>query len=264
MTRRLGDKNWRELLGKPTGAMPRVSRYGGQLAAKMGLLPLGDSPDELVKPADFKEVINECNEKQIFPEYHQRATWCPDGQPWNQDGLNYCWAWGCTSATMDCRAAEGKPTVQLAPVSLGWLVSWRNAGYFLDATINGAMEKGIAPASAVPGMHSRNPSSFADDWQTQALLYRPKEWWDTDKTSDLEMIRQCLTILKTGRSLYIAYNWWSHALNCCGMLWDESEPNNVVWRIRNSHNETEPIELTGSRGVPDEAYGVRATLDTGV
>jgi hypothetical protein len=42
--------------------------------------------------------------------------------------------------------------------------------------------------------------------------------------------------------------------------WDESALNNIVWVLRNSHNENDVIELTGSRGVPDEAYGFIDTI----
>lgn len=262
--KRYGDDNWQELIGPPTGYRGRISKYGSSLAAKMGLVPLGDFPDMLVKPADFKEVIADCHERQLFPMYHQADTWAPPGFKYNQNGLPYCWAWGCTSVVMDCRAAEGKPTVQLAAVSLGWLVDWQSRGYYCDATINGAMERGIAPANCVPNMHSRNYQSFADDWKEQAMLYRPFEWWDTKKDSVLSMISQCLTILRTGRSGYVGNDDWSHAYSICGLRWDETVKYNIVWIARNSHDESEPIELTGDFGVPDEFIGVRATVDTGV
>jgi hypothetical protein len=75
------------------------------------------------------------------------------------------------------------------------------------------------------------------------------------------MICQALTILKTGKSCYIAYDWWGHALSCCGMLWDPTALYKVVWVNRNSHKEKKPIEMTGSRAVPDEIYGVRASKE---
>jgi hypothetical protein len=43
------------------------------------------------------------------------------------------------------------------------------------------------------------------------------------------------------------------------MRWDESLLNNVAFVLRNSHNESDVIELTGSRAVPDEAYGFIST-----
>jgi hypothetical protein len=268
MIKRYGDNNWRELLrpsvtedGLPE-ALPRRSVYGSLEAANMGLVPLGDYPDLLVQPDQFKEVIAQCRELQLFPEFHQHSTWAPPGFRWNQNGWGWCWEFGCVATVMDCRAAEGKSTVLLAPNGLGWLVNWRNQGYFLDETINGAAQRGIPPASHVPDFLSNNPKTFKDGWETEALKYRPLEWWDTQKTSVTAMIQQCLTILKSGRSLYVGNDEWGHAYDICGMKWDETEKYNVVWVARNSHDEDDQIELVGDFGVPDEAYGPRATIDT--
>jgi hypothetical protein len=73
------------------------------------------------------------------------------------------------------------------------------------------------------------------------------------------MIQHCLSILAYGRPLQIAYSWWGHALNLVAIRWDETVVNNIVWVIRNSHNESDVIELVGSKGVPDEAYGFIST-----
>jgi hypothetical protein len=214
-------------------------------------------PDSLIDPSDYKEVIQHCHEKQIFAVYHQKASGVLD-QGWNQDGFGYCWAYGLTMATMDARALEGQSPVRLAPFSLGWLVGWKNQGYYCDRAIAGAKDKGIASAEFVPE-YNTNYNQFKSGWQQDALNYRPTEWWDMGGSGNTAKIQQCLTILATGRALYVAYNWWGHALEVCGMRWDESEQNNVVWILRNSHNENDVIELTGSKGVPDEAYGVRST-----
>jgi len=168
-----------------------------------------------------------------------------------------CWAWGVTASMMDCRAREGKPTVLLSPISLGWLVGWRNRGNYLESAMQGATERGICAMEFTPDMHSLSYKNYKSGWEADALNYRIAEAWDTDARN---MIQHALSVLRTGTPLYIAYNWWGHALQCCGLRWDESQTNNIVWQIRNSHNEDDTIELTGNRGVPDEAYGVRATL----
>lgn len=268
--KRYGDHNWRELIrpvetedGRPE-CLPRHTAYGSLEAANIGLVPLTDYPDLLVQPDQFKEVIAYCRHPDhlIFPEFHQARTWAPPGYRWNQNGRPWCWEWGITSAVMDGEAAEGKPTILLAPNTLGWLTGWKSVGYYPDLTIKGASERGIAPQSFVPDLMSANPNTFKVGWEAAALLHRPLEWWDTNKTSVTAMISQCLTILKSGRSLYIGNSDWSHAYSICGLKWDESEKYNVVWVARNSHDEPEPIELTGDFGVPDEAYGVRAMADT--
>lgn len=256
------DRQWEQLasrtrrLGAP-GCIPRQTVYGFE----KNLIPFGEAfPDKLVDEADFKAVIQHCHEAQIFPVYHQHNSWAPTGFQWNQNGLNYCWAWGPTAALMDLFAREGKACPLLSPVTLGWLVSWRNSGGYLGATIRGIMERGIASAEFTPDIHSRNYGSFRPGWQDDAMKHRLAEAWDMDNTSKSGMIQHAVSVLATGTPMYIAYNWWGHALECCGVLWDETKPNNLVWQIRNSHNEDDIIEMTGSKAVPDEAYGLRASL----
>ena len=236
------------------GTLPRKSVYG----SAPDLIPYGDTADQLVSPSDYKEVIAHCHEQKLFPMYHQNASWMPKGKRWNQNGLPYCWAWGITTALQDCRAREGKPTVDLAPVSLGHCVGWASRGNYLESAIAGARDRGVAPAEYIPDQHSRSYRSYKSGWEEAALNYRVGEVYDTNPR---DMIRHAISVLRTGTTLYIAYNWWSHALACCGVIWDESKPNNLRWVIRNSHNEDDFIELTGSRGIPDEAYGVRSTKE---
>ena len=244
------------------GALPRRTRYGSTEAASLGLQPLGDMPDKLLDPADFKEAIAYAHEHRVMPMYHQARSWAPDGFKYNQDGLPYCWTWSGTATLMDCRATEGKPTVPLAPVSMGWLVGWRSRGNYLESYIKGAREEGVAPAECCGGInsHNRDPDDFDPAWKTERKKYRLDEVWDCDSR---DMVRHAVSCLCYGVPVYIAYNWWRHALELVGVRWDESQRNNVVWQIRNSHNEDDLIELTGSRGVPSEAFGFVSTKATG-
>lgn len=236
--------------------LPRRTVYGSAEAEAYGLTPI-EAVDVIPKESEWQDVITECHAKQIFPMYHQEASGVfRDG--WDQGGLGYCWAFGLTAAVMDARAAEGQRPVRLAPTSLGWLVGWRNRGFYLDGALKGAREQGIALDEDVPGL-SINPNNFKPGWQERAKLYRPTEWWDTNRgAGDKQFISQCLAILATGRPLYIAYNWWMHALECIGLEWTPGELYNLTWVVRNSHGESGPIRFKGRRGVPDEAYGVRA------
>ncbi len=172
-------------------------------------------------------------------------------------GVHNCWNYGITHATEDCRAAEGQPAVKLAPNSLAYLVNWRNQGYFCDETIAAVRQYGIAPASMVPE-YKMDPREFDPKWEQERLKYRVLEWWDTRRSDGvIRMIQQCLAVLMAGRAGYIARNWWGHALESAGMEWDEHQPNNVVWIDFNSHGDG-LIRLAGSKGIPDEFYGVRA------
>jgi len=254
--------NYHELIHPPATAdggpqvLPRRTLYGSHEAGEHGLIPLGEYPDKLIDLADLKEIIAYCHANKIFPLYHQEAAgWAPG---YNQNGYGYCWTYGLTGCAMDCREGENQDHVRLSPFSLGWLVDWKNAGYYLDGTIKGARDRGIATIEYVPEYNLR-PNTFKPGWEQDALKYRVLEWWDTQGTSAQTMLQHCATILSMGRPCFVAYNFWGHALELVALNWDQRYPNNVVWVLRNSHGELEVIGLTGSRGVPDEAYGPRST-----
>lgn len=252
---RYDDRNFTELISpkRPTGALPRKTIYGSTDAQACGLVPMADYLGDLIDPKDFKEVIERCHAKKVFPMYWEDHAGV---EGWNQNGLPYCWAWGATGALMAKRANMGLPNELLAPNTLGWLVNWRNTGHYMDATIKGLRERGVAPQSYVPDIHSRDPRTFKAGWEDAALNYRAGEWSDIDVSrGDLFTIRQCLTILRGGDPIYGGLWWWGHALQLVGYEWDESEPHNVLSIWWNSHKD-DLIEISGSRGVPDEGYGI--------
>jgi len=235
------------------GVIPRRLQYG----AAGGLPTLADGIDELVDPKDYKEVIQHCHEQRIFPVYHERATWRPQGTRWSQNGLNYCWAWSIVAGLMDLRAREGKANVMLSPVSLGWLVNWRNDGNYLESAIKGLKARGVCSMEFTPDPHSRRPGSFRDAWEDDALKYRLGELWDCDPRS---MIQHAISGLRTGSPGYQAHYWWSHATDLVAVEWDERKRSNLVWCVCNSHNESDIIRLDGNHAVPDELYFLRASL----
>lgn len=242
---------------KEPGVIPRTEAYGHA----DGLIPYGEAfVDGLVQPSDYKEVIADCHKKEIFPVYHQRTAGGAVGEVWDQGTLNLCWAWGITRALMDTRAREGKPYVPLAPVSLGGLVGWRNKGNYLLSAINGVKTQGIASTAFIPDQHSLSHRRYKEGWEGDALNYRLAKVWDCDNSARLRMIQHCISVLRTGTPLYVAYNFWGHALELAYLKWDESVPNDLIWGLRNSHKERDLIEMTGDRAVPSEAYGIPASL----
>lgn len=244
--------------GKPQ-ALPRTWEYGSDKAEAAGFRGALDYPDLLPDQKDWKEIIAECHADKRFPMYWRRDSALPK-KP-NQNGLGHCWNYGIT------HSAEDRSLIQfgmdkakiLAGNSLAWLVNWKNKGYYLNETVAGAMSRGIASREYCPE-YELNPRNFKAGWEDDALNHRVAAdgAWDTTwREGKTKFIAQCLAILKTGTPLYIAHNWWGHALEVTGLLWDESVANNLVWVHFNSHADGE-IELTGDRGVPDEAYGIGA------
>jgi hypothetical protein len=238
---------------KPAGpdaveALPRTFEYASHQAFEHGLIPMESYPDMIIPEDEWPDRLAEAHRVESLPIYHMQRTWCPKGTRWNQNGLGYCWTWGGTAALMCARAAEDKDTVQLAPVSAGYLVGWANRGNYLSSYVKGCRDNGIAPTSHVPdsAMHKPNPRLFADGWDTERRKYRLDKTWDCRPSA---MTQHCVSGLLASRAGYIAYNWWGHALCLVSLRY---EGGRLQWDIRNSHNETDVITLTGSRAVPDE------------
>ena len=245
------DKNWQEQ-PQQYGVLPRFIKYGSPEAITRGILPIGEYPDVLIPEDEWKERIAEAHEKKTMPIHHFEAA---GHQAHDQGQTSYCWAYGITATIEALRLHEAQPYRRLGPASLGWLVNWKNAGYYLSETIAGAHERGIASAEYVAdGIYQ--PSKFKVGWEQDALNHKPSEWFDLKSGS--AMVKHCVSILLGGLPPYIAYNWWGHALMMAGIEWAEGELHHLKWIAWNSHGDGR-IELVGTKGVPDEAYAPRSS-----
>jgi hypothetical protein len=158
---------------------------------------------------------------------------------------------------------QGQPFRRLAPATLGWLVGWKNRGNYLTSAIEGARERGIS-SSVFARDGTTDQRTFKAGWEKDALQNRPLEWFDTigvdsRRRNEREQVQHCVSLLLEpggGSPLYSALRWWNHSLDVVGLQWDERETYGLVWQYWNSHGDG-LIELTGSRGVPDEAYAPR-------
>jgi hypothetical protein len=230
---------------------PLTLAYGSDAALDWGLDPVeADSPDILLPKDSWVDAVQEAHDLQIMPVYHMHDTWRPHGTRYNQDGLGYCWTWSGTGCLMTCRAMEDKDTVLLAPVSMGYLVGWANRGNYLASFVKGAMQDGICPVPAGETFNSTNRSaSFWGQYANERKLYRLAKTWDTDPRN---MLQHVVSILCYGRSLFVAYAWWGHAVEIVFVRYNK-ETRQWEVGISNSHNEPEPIILTGSQSIPNEA-----------
>lgn len=243
-------------------AKPRRSVYGSIEALQYGLMPVEAYPDALVPMDSFKEVIEHCHQEKIFPMYHARATWLPEGTASDQDGLGYCWTWSGTSWFMTIRAVEDKPTVVCSPVAQGKWVGFNNEGWYLDGFIAKARSEGICPLPPGTDFNSTNLSaSFWKQYDDQRQFYRLGGVWDCNNRAGADvMLQHSLTCLACGLPLYIAYDFWGHALVCMGFIWDTSAYKNMKPVILNSHGETDWITVSGSKSIFSEAYGGGSTV----
>lgn len=256
-----GDGNFRQMCQAGyQGVLPRRSHYGHDDAYELGLKPIHESSLEVLAWEDLKEAITKSRADQTMPVFHQKDTWAPDGFRSNQSRLPYCWAWSATSTFLDLRTMEGKDTVMLAPVSLGWLVNWYSRGFYLDETVAGIKKHGIAPADYVEGgfnSMNRDPRTYKDGWEEVRKDFRLDEVLDinTRRVDDRFIIRQAATVLCAGRPLYMAIHSMGHAMMVTGIGWNESRYLNIEWDVRNSHNEPTTLLTHGERWVPDELIG---------
>jgi hypothetical protein len=229
---------------RPVGSIPGVPAVaaGDEFGA----------PDMLVSLDDYQDAIDFAHEFQVFPSYAQTSSWAPKGFQYNQNGLGYCWTWGGTACLMDLQQIHCLDMIPLAPVSMGYLVNWRNAGNYLESYIGGARQQGVCAAISGNVNDHRNSSAV---WEGQPRPVKLDRAWDIDTRSGKDKALQImLSCLAYGCPVYIAYNWWGHALCMSALLWDTSKQNNLVYVIRNSHNESDFILLEGSKGIPDEMY----------
>lgn len=255
--RLITDRNWRDVR-RECGVLPRYLQYGSPEAESQKLYPVGDQPDKLVPVEQWKERILEACAKQMFPIYFFEANDVPaKSQGWT----NYCSFYSLGSCTEAINLMQGQPYRRLAPATLGHLVNWKNRGFWLSEALTGARINGFASSEfADDGI--TNPRLFKPGWEKDALNNRPLEWFDTigvdnRRQDEFEQVRQCVSLLLAPSPLYVALNWWGHALMVAGLIWDETALYNIRWIYWNSHNDGR-IELTGSRGVPDEAYAPRS------
>jgi len=246
----------RDYSAKPVGSLEGIPAAYDEMTAL----------DVLIKPENFKDAIDRATELKLFP-YYYRQQWLPDGGSltWNQDGLGYCWTWGGTGCYMSLRCVKGLSQVNLAPVSMGYLVRWNNQGNYLESWLRGAMDDGIVPVQGgetsldewpdVSVNSTNRSSSFWGRHDEHRKDFRLGDAWDINtRSGELRNAQECLTALTLSAPIYMAHNYWSHALQIECMAWDTSAPNNVLWGHLNSHNNNRVLWLEGTRGSPDEAY----------
>lgn len=232
---------------------PRATRYGTPGAERMGLEPVESAPNIIIPESGLKDAIEQAHADQSFAMYYQLASWMPKGSRYMQDGIGYCWTWGGSACLMDLFPIHDMTPIYLAPVSMGYLVGWADRGFYLDGWIGGAREKGVALAV---NKNVNDLTRSASYWKDAKRVKLGKVWDTNNQAGDKTMLLHCASILCYGRPLYVAYNWWGHALEMVALKWTPGTYLNITAVLRNSHNEDDVIELTGSRCIPSEAYGL--------
>ena len=261
---RIDDSNYARFITAPKTedggpeCLPRRFACGSPEAAAAGLKPISSYLDKMVPEDEWKERIAEAHTQKTFPYYHSKRHSQPAK---NQNGYGYCWAYGITSCLEQVRVMQGQPFVELCPNSLGWLVNWRNRGYYPSEAIQGTTEKGVC-SMEFGRYDSINPRHFKAGWEEDCANYRTAEWFDCHRNTEREMLRQVVSLLLAGCPCYIAHNWWSHALMIDAIQWNERSLYNIDLVHLNSHGDGHII-LSGHKGIPDECYGLSSVTVAG-
>jgi hypothetical protein len=87
--------------------------------------------------------------------------------------------------------------------------------------------------------HNRS-SAYWDQYESERKLYR---LGDTAELDPGDMLRQSVSAICHGIGLYIAYNWWGHAVELVGYRMSSSGELETL--ISNSHNEDDMLVLKG-------------------
>jgi len=146
-----------------------------------------------------------------------------------QNGVGWCWGFGCTHGVLLQRAVENQPHVPLSPSSLcGPTVNYRDTGMPIYAALKRVVEYGIAPladyidpSSKIPELTQRR--LWTPAVAKKALQYRCLEWTDIEtydgqpknsqqKRTIFDMV---VTHLLLNIPVVVALGWWSHCVLYC-------------------------------------------------
>ena len=124
----------------------------------------------------------------------------------DQNGLNYCWAYGSTRAVEAARCKEGLPFVDLAPESVGGPPSnWRNTGGYASEAFDQLQNAGACESSFLDAPHSLKHNNWKAGWQDNAKQHQAVVWQEIGTDFD-----QVITCLLSRRPVAAGLDWWEH------------------------------------------------------
>lgn len=165
----------------------------------------------------------------------------------DQNGTNYCWAFGAVRTIEIMRVVQGQRVVSLSPASVAApITNYQNEGGWGLNALKYIDEHGVVPSSGWPDT-AINRKYFTDANRAEAANYKPLKWWEL-RPRNLEQLMSCLL-----RRIPVAvgYNWWGHEV--CAVA-PETEDSIL---IDNSWGESWGTRgrsiIAGSRVLPDDA-----------
>lgn len=205
-------------------AVPRPAMYGpgripGVVPFSQSSIDAGFGAGVTIPKSEWQARIQEIEERESGVDH-----WC-NFDPWDQNGLPYCWCNGGTQAASTKRVMQGHPFVHISAASVGGPVSgYRRVGGWGGDTINYLSQYGGVDAKYWP---NNAVDSSLDNTQTKENRknYKVLEW--IEATTWEEQI----TVGLLGFPSSCDYSWWSHVVMGCRPVWVDGD---VAWLIRNS------------------------------
>jgi hypothetical protein len=176
----------------------------------------------------------------------------------DQNGTNYCWAHGPTTAMVAIRCMAGDPYVLLSAASVAAPIKgFRNQGGWGGEAVEWIVEHGIADVSHWP-LNKISRQYYNDETKANALTHRITEWVDLRPNN----FDQVASLVLRNIPVAVGYNWWSHEVCGCDLVLTGAERFGL--RIRNSWSDSYGAKgfavLEERKATPSDAVAPLVTL----
>ena len=130
----------------------------------------------------------------------------------DQNGLNYCWAFGSTRAVEYRRLLEGCQHVELSPESVGGPVTgWRNVGNNASDAFEQLQTAGACEASYLDKPCSLHYRNWKAGWQDNAKTHEDIDWYNLPM-GEGNAFDQTITLLLQDNPVAAGIDWWGHLI----------------------------------------------------
>src|ERR1043166_5332162 len=246
----IDDSNAGDLLADPQHKRGRVpGDYHKVPHGSMPFAPAFDLP--LIDRKDWARLA-----KKMEDEGTRLSDIRGDIPSLNQDGFNTCWAHAPASAMILIRALMNQPRVRFSPMAVAALVkNFSDPGGWGGEAVRFIVENGIPDEQFWPD-DQMDPSFVTPEMKADAAKHKIAGWSDL-LPRDFDQLATCLL---NGWPVAVGYDWWSHEVCACDLVFNEDTGEFGV-RIWNSWGDTWGERgmgvLWGHRAVPDDAVALR-------